>query len=552
MTDDASKPPVPPDFDEHDWRLVLAEGTEEAIQNYCLAHPNRQSREEISRALDEVRWSKAVKVGSSESYQEYLKLHPTGRHGSEATLAIDEAEWSTALKGGSTRSYEQYLKLHPKGKHEVEAKLALERLRLQQQLGEVESAAKAREQDDFDWQAAVQDGTVTTYESYLLHHSSGAHSEEAKVAIAVILRPLLLADLNNGSLRERYLSSRSNEARMDDMKRERMCWRAAAFALGVGLIAGPLLGHGVGWLIVHYHFSSTFIWTLLGMFAGLVICSSFSLLDQSRLSTMIRIGFMAIILPFAIGVFGWYVPGPSSWLYGTLGSSLLFGMIGLLFARVDMWNRQVNASKTGPLATSSDSVPARISGITVAVGIAVLAICIGVSTWRSAQVPTVESLFPIRGLLLEGNQTHFPVEKHRDNFFAIHTDSTVDIRDPDLFRTKQYANMMCGRNMWIDKRHDRKIVAFRTQGFPEEWREFGFAGRSYYGWTWLFHRLGWEYVERKGPRKLPHIEVTHGNVRMTLVFDVFGFEEKRGNPEWHLKYTDGLLEWIEFEFLSEK
>lgn len=75
------------------------------------------------------------------------------------------------------------------------------------------SAAAHRE---FEWNRTIMLATSNAYEDFLKRYPEGAFSDEAKRQLPHLLRKELLRDLNNPSIRRRYLSVRTTQQRDED------------------------------------------------------------------------------------------------------------------------------------------------------------------------------------------------------------------------------------------------------------------------------------------------------------------------------------------------
>ena len=113
--------------------------------------------------------------------------------------------WQNAERQPSVAVYEQYLAAYPSGRY---ATLAHERI----------ARCKAWEQEEF-WKAVSRQATLDAYRQYLARYPHGSHFQEARAAVAPVLRERLLDFPFNVEIRQEYLKVRAGAAAKEDLTR---------------------------------------------------------------------------------------------------------------------------------------------------------------------------------------------------------------------------------------------------------------------------------------------------------------------------------------------
>ena len=166
----------------------------------------------------------------------FLELHP----GSKMQTLLQQIEqreaqehercWQIAERQPSVAAYEHYLAAYPGGSYVA---LAHERI----------ARCKAWEQEEF-WKAVSRQGTLDAYRQYLARYPNGSHFQEARAAVAPVLRERLLDFPFNVEIRQEYLKVRTGATAKEDLTR---AMRGSVGAAAVwGAIGGAALGIVVG------------------------------------------------------------------------------------------------------------------------------------------------------------------------------------------------------------------------------------------------------------------------------------------------------------------
>jgi hypothetical protein len=100
------------------------------------------------------------------------------------------------------------------------------------------------QQQELAWRAVQQAPTTDGYRNYLKTYPNGAHVAEARAAIVVTLREMVLKRPDDRAIRGEYLAARSGDLLKQD---EQAARNASMFAGGLaGAVAGAVLGLAVG------------------------------------------------------------------------------------------------------------------------------------------------------------------------------------------------------------------------------------------------------------------------------------------------------------------
>lgn len=147
-------------IEEIEWDVAISRNDLTAFQDFIKKYPNSKKIGSANKKVEDISWVVAEKVHSTDSYNLFITNHPNSEKVSIAKTKIKDIAWANTKTINTKVAYSEFINKFSKFDAEVnEAKLAIENI---------------------DWQLAVKENTISSFETFLKGYGSSNRTTEAQ------------------------------------------------------------------------------------------------------------------------------------------------------------------------------------------------------------------------------------------------------------------------------------------------------------------------------------------------------------------------------------